>query len=588
MEGSGWGASFSASAGYQKASAELSTGNYVYIISSAKCTYYYASLLELTPPEFSDSFIKWVKKLNGTGTTHVFDFIDLFGTHYLLNSDFGARYNREHRMDATTYTSQKSKGFDVSVAASYSGTASIGGGFSMDQSQRDMASEFSKMVTTTSSSVGATPPESGDANEWASTVKNSPLPVKYKFASIDKLFTDNYMSHLNVDHDAIRKNIKAQQPSYCPYLKKAGEVESCTLAGKKTLEMLNIELAYGTEKSGMGKSDCRTKCQNDTTCLAAILTVSKCYHLIHTTSAANCKRKSFFPTIGAKTYIMLENIKSSDHGIFLGKTKILGEELEKYGAGFSGTKCEAKCWANTKCIAYTYCATCAATTCWLYDKNYLYTFEADNTKTSVMMGTKSYVACTDQSLIIPNLRLGVSTGGYAGYCDWKGTWSNCEDGYYAAGVKAQVEGEQSWGADDSSLNAVELSCRKPSDDTVSKNSISHGSGKYGTWGNYKDCPSGYYVVAFKTQLEALSASDKSGVNKVMLLCRNDEGRTHTVVSDGTDWGTWGDWSTSCPLGSGVCSMDSCYDNYKMNAHNGNSDKVGLVTLNFRCCYIVEV
>ena len=92
-------------------------------------------------------------------------------------------------MSSSSYKTLSSSEFSVSVQASYSGLFSVGGGFGLDSSQSQAASRFSKNVETTTIAVGAPPPSNGDAMTWASTVKDTPVPVYYSMGSIEELFT---------------------------------------------------------------------------------------------------------------------------------------------------------------------------------------------------------------------------------------------------------------------------------------------------------------------------------------------------------------------------------------------------------------
>ena len=142
VSGGGWGVSFSASAGYKKSSSEISTGEHVYILSTASCNYYFSKLIMHGAPRFDDNFMKWVYKLNDTNSRHdefkkiYNDFFDTYGTHFPTEVTFGARYTYEHKMSSQKYESQQAEGVSVAVAASYSGLYNVGGGFNMDSSKK--------------------------------------------------------------------------------------------------------------------------------------------------------------------------------------------------------------------------------------------------------------------------------------------------------------------------------------------------------------------------------------------------------------------------------------------------------------------
>jgi hypothetical protein len=82
-------------------------------------------------------------------------------------------------MKASIFQSQRSKGVNVAVQASYDELFSISRDFNMDLTQ-EVASNFSKNVETKTINVRTPPPVSGDANTGASTVKDSPIPMEYQ------------------------------------------------------------------------------------------------------------------------------------------------------------------------------------------------------------------------------------------------------------------------------------------------------------------------------------------------------------------------------------------------------------------------
>ena len=229
VKASGWGVQFSASAGYKKASKEVSSGQYVYILSSASCTYYFATLQELKPPPFDEVFIEWVKKLDqGKNDSGIyFEFFNVYGTHYVKEITYGAHYTYQHRMQASTFATERRNGVNVAVQASYSGLFSIGGGMKLDSSQQQAAFDFRKSVETKTITVGAPPPANGDAMTWASNVKDSPLPIKYSLKSIEHLFTSEYMAGLGVNFTTIYNMIKENKQEYCKDMRLKGKVDSC-------------------------------------------------------------------------------------------------------------------------------------------------------------------------------------------------------------------------------------------------------------------------------------------------------------------------------------------------------------------------
>lgn len=222
ISGGGWGASFSASAGYKKTSSTMAKEKKVFVVSTAKCNYYVALMDEKNPPPFSKAFIKTVSKMKTTEDAIVF--FKYYGTHYLTYVLFGARFVYQHKMSEKTYSSQQTETMSVSVKASYSGAFSIGGGFGMDSEHAKSAKDFLSKVETETISIGAPPPANGNTMVWASTVKDTPIPVQYKMESIEKLFTSDFFAGIGIDYQKKKELLlKAKQP-YLQRLKKDGKL----------------------------------------------------------------------------------------------------------------------------------------------------------------------------------------------------------------------------------------------------------------------------------------------------------------------------------------------------------------------------
>ena len=218
VSGGGWGAQFSASASFAKDASKVSTGESVLIMSQATCRYYKTRLDTETPPALHDNFINKVNSIVSAATTDkesaVHDFLDVYGTHFFTDIDFGARYTKEHEMSFSQYEVASSRSIAVSAQASFSGVVQVGGGASLSTDQREAASDFQKRVKTTTITIGATPPASGDAMEWASTVKDDPMPIRFSLSSIEDLFTSQFMSAVPNFDDA-RTALLAHRGTYC-------------------------------------------------------------------------------------------------------------------------------------------------------------------------------------------------------------------------------------------------------------------------------------------------------------------------------------------------------------------------------------
>ncbi|XP_071177303.1 uncharacterized protein [Mytilus edulis] len=268
--GGGYGISFSASAGYKKSSSEITTGESVKIISTAKCIYYFTKISEEYMPRFTKEFVSWVTKLDKSNDSQIYiDFLRKYGTHFLTDTSFGAKFTYENTMNSKTFFTKQEAGVNVGVQASYSGMVSAGAGFNMDSSQKDEASDFQKSVTTKTITVGASPPANGDAMEWASGVKDSPVPVKYSLKPIRNLFRDKYMANLNVDTNNIFKKLEDARNTYCRYLRRRGELDSCDpIKPALILRETQLNYCYKTIPAASFR-ECIDICENEKDCLAS-------------------------------------------------------------------------------------------------------------------------------------------------------------------------------------------------------------------------------------------------------------------------------------------------------------------------------
>ena len=361
VSGGGWGVKFSASAGYKESSSEISTGESVFIISSAKCNYYFSKLVKRQPPPLDPVFLDWVKRLSKTNSTDIYiEFLDTYGTHFPTEVTFGARFTYEYKMESKKYETQSESGVNVAVSASYSGIVSVGGGFSMDSSQKQKASEFSKSVETKTISVGAAPPANGDAMTWASTVKNSPVPSSYKLSSIEELFTEKYLNgaKLNVNLTHIAKTIIDTKHAYCMSLIARGEVESCqSLSPGLMLGRTRLINHYDSIVSSY--KECIDHCLKLISCVAITFcdTCDSSSHNYHTCYMYNTDMEiSGRLDESWKTAFF---IGKSNEMFELKGTEVIGNDRSLPTGDERNTTvkiCEELCIKDAHCIAYSYCA----------------------------------------------------------------------------------------------------------------------------------------------------------------------------------------------------------------------------------------
>lgn len=263
VSGGGWGVQFSASAGYRQARSEISTGEYVYIVSSAKCNYYTSRIQQFEHPVFDETFLTWVRKLEKSNDDDDYlAFFQKYGTHFPSKVTFGARFMHEHRMKTTSFETMESSGVNVAVAASYSGLFSVGGGFNLDSSQRQQASDFSKEVRTKVITVGAAPPSNADAMTWASNVQQNPVPTSYELEPTENLFTESYMKEQGIDYQTLHENIKSRKVLYWQSVQRQTSFTNIEFDLGKSILVPNWFVNGTYEEEDVSFNDCFRICSN--------------------------------------------------------------------------------------------------------------------------------------------------------------------------------------------------------------------------------------------------------------------------------------------------------------------------------------
>ena len=354
VQGGGWGVSFSASAGYKEATSEMSTGQSVYVMSIASCKYYSTNIDLTAPPPFEAGFLRWSEKLVEASDEEVIDFINYYGTHYLKEVTFGAKYIYQHKMSSSSYKTLSSSEFSVSVQASYSGLFSVGGGFGLDSSQSQAASRFSKNVETTTIAVGAPPPSNGDAMTWASTVKDTPVPVYYSMASIEELFTPRFMFHVSFDYNKVREKLENARESgkYCSTLRNEGLVDSCEdFSAGFELEETRLHNHY--QSRNIDFMTCVDDCLKEKRCVAITIpqNTNNCYFYTGNNAGVTSKEEAQ----GWKSVIFQHKIQSANINFALQASHIPSGERGTSSSQTNSTACEESCFEDPKCDAYEYC-----------------------------------------------------------------------------------------------------------------------------------------------------------------------------------------------------------------------------------------
>ena len=356
VEGGAFGLSFSASGGFQKASNTLNSGAGVYVHSLAKCHYYSGKIDEMDPPPLDDGFISYAERLatdnQQSSPADVIEFLDYYGTHFLKEVTYGAKYVHEHKLTTSDYKSMKSQGVNVAVHASYEGFFSLGGGFSMNDDQTHAASDFASKAETETFAVGAAPPSNGDALVWASAVQKNPLPVHYKLMTIDSVFTEAYMANVSFDYNRVRDRIVEVlfAGPYCHILLSRGLVKTCdvhlVLEHSRLTEHFHYEAGLGTESGKV----CPQKCFSSDQCVAFMYRTNACWLFggsgVSTSNSDHDTYTSVLP---------LERIDAlPSHQWQLAETAIKGTE-ESRSTKESLEACIISCREQKACSAIVYC-----------------------------------------------------------------------------------------------------------------------------------------------------------------------------------------------------------------------------------------
>lgn len=235
----------------------------------------------------------------------------------------------------------------------------------MDSTQQEAASNFSKNVETKTITVGAPPPANGDANTWASTVKDSPIPMEYKLVSIEKLFSKRYMDYLNVNYLKISGNMMRLQSDYCNYLKKDGQVENCKPI-TPGLHLYNTKLKNPDTYTVLSRQVCTDYCLQRIDC-KAISYCTSCtedHQVCYTYTGDDMRADTVDTNDQWQSIIFISSITdylTLDNTYIVGTTRANITETDQ-------SYCVFYCVTDPHCIAYTTVTTKDNIFCNLYNE----------------------------------------------------------------------------------------------------------------------------------------------------------------------------------------------------------------------------
>ena len=126
VEGSGWGARFSASADYKHVDSSTKSSKSLFTHSEISCCAYTASVLDYDPPAFSQNFLNGAKSLSTKySKTEYRRFIDTFGTHYVRMANMGATYGQQSEISSSSWKQMEDMDVNIKASAGYSGKSTF-------------------------------------------------------------------------------------------------------------------------------------------------------------------------------------------------------------------------------------------------------------------------------------------------------------------------------------------------------------------------------------------------------------------------------------------------------------------------------
>ena len=222
----------------------------------------------------------------------------------------------------------------------------------------------------------------GDAMTWASTVKDTPVPVTYKLESIEELFTDIYMDGYGITNmGTIKDRIKDLKPKYCEYLYEKSETDSCLdLSPYIEIKGKEMHMWSGHSPHGVSRS----------TCIGMCMLNEKCIEVDYKEGEGICDMNHHTPGQGITQHgiqnspddtiiIFTTKLRLSRRNLVLTNVKVI-EKIPPRSSHdtfrYFESQCQEKCDEDPICAVFTFCDTTVARrntthTCLLYSENSL-------------------------------------------------------------------------------------------------------------------------------------------------------------------------------------------------------------------------
>ncbi|KAK3577441.1 hypothetical protein CHS0354_032292 [Potamilus streckersoni] len=192
-----------------------------------------------------------------------------------------------------------------------------------------------------------------------------------------------------------------------------------------------------------------------------------------------------------------------------------------------------------------------------------------------------------------------------------GSWYQpqyCPNGTYAVGYNMKIQGEQQ-DRDDTGLNAISLRCQ-PLSISRDVGDITSEEGGWGTWIGWTMCnfdnkSERTFLTSFSLQVEVNQdndykdmsmwkervknkfSGDDTAADFVKFMCRdfnsNSQERELSHPPGHGAWGSYGDWSQSCPLNSAICGIQTKVEPFQGDGSLFGGDDTALNDVQFICC-----
>lgn len=160
-----------------------------------------------------------------------YQFLDLYGTHFVQEITMGSRLSILNSLSASAWENLEAHSVSVTAAAHASFLDCYLGTSTSDSTSSAQSNLFSQDSSTFQIySIGTMP--NGDLIQWADETNTSPMPIQYSLVPISEIFNStNFASRVNesqVNVSTIQNNIQSALAGYCGYLGTQGESTNCS------------------------------------------------------------------------------------------------------------------------------------------------------------------------------------------------------------------------------------------------------------------------------------------------------------------------------------------------------------------------